>query len=85
MIPLEDKCLSLLDQARYLGPTVSLSRQLQPYTVQVYSRELRHMLEMNAVEVVAGQYTVLRDMALYSDDVGLSYPDDRVFTDTLMV
>lgn len=85
VIPFDDKCCSLLDQARYQGPSVNLSRQLQPYTVQVYSNELRRLLEMNAVEVVAGQYTVLCDMALYSDDVGLSYPDDRVFTDTLMV
>jgi CRISPR-associated endonuclease/helicase Cas3 len=85
VIPFDDECRSLLDRARFLGAGVSLSRQLQPYTVQVYGDEMRHLMEAGAVEIVAGQYVVLRDLTLYSSDVGLHYPSDSVYTGTLMV
>lgn len=74
VIPRDEKCVELLAQARLQGPTLRLSRGLQPYVVQVYLHELSALMRLGAVEVVAGQYTVLRDLSLYDEEVGLTPP-----------
>src|SRR5690606_35535063 len=75
VIPRDDECVGLVEQARRRGPSLSLSRRLQPYVVQVYPHELMELSRQRAVEVVGKQYMVLRDLSLYDDDVGLSLGD----------
>jgi len=40
--------------------------------VQVYQHELRELMQLGAVELVAEQYTVLRDLSLYDEELGLT-------------
>ncbi|MFS8629468.1 MAG: CRISPR-associated helicase Cas3' [Limnochordales bacterium] len=75
VIPRDEECAALLAEARRHGPSLHLSRRLQRFVVQVYPHELAELRRLGAVEWVAEQYTVLRDLSLYDDDVGLRLPD----------
>ncbi len=84
VIPRDDECVGLVEQARRRGPSLSLSRRLQPYVVQVYPHELMELSRQRAVEVVGEQYMVLRDLSLYDDEVGLSLGDSSETTQLLV-
>lgn len=72
IVPRDPECITLLKQAWRSGPTVRLSRRLQPYTVQVYQQEMMDLSRQRAIEIIAGHYTVLRDLSLYDEEVGLT-------------
>lgn len=71
IIPLEPECAELVKEARWGGPSAGLSRAFQPYTVQVYHHEYMALAKGGTLEMVAGQYIVLRDLSIYRDDIGL--------------
>lgn len=72
IIPRDPACAELLEEVKWRGPSVSVSRRLQPYVVQVYQHELMELARQRATEVIAQQYTVLRDLSLYDEEVGLT-------------
>lgn len=71
IIPKDPDCARMVEEARWTGASSRLSRRLQPYTVQVYYDEYMRLVQNGALEVVAGQYLVLKDLGIYKDDVGL--------------
>lgn len=72
VVPRDDECVQLLAQARRQGASLEVSRRLQRFIVQVYQHELRELMQLGAVELVAEQYTVLRDLSLYDEELGLT-------------
>lgn len=77
IIPRDEECRDLVARARRHGASLDLSRRFQPFVVQVYPHELTELQRRRAVEVVGGQYTVLTDLSLYDEEIGLSL-DGRV-------
>ncbi len=71
IIPREQECLDLLEEVKWRGASLKASRSLQRYAVQVYPHEFHGLLQSRSIENVAGQYLVLRDSALYSEERGL--------------
>lgn len=84
IIPRDEKCVEVLEQVRRLGPTVSLSRRLQPYIVQVYQQELVELTRQRSIEVMGEQYVVLRELSLYDEEVGLTLTLPAQATEVLM-
>lgn len=84
IIPREEECLKILDEARWRGATLQASRALQRYTVQVYQNEFHKLLQGKAIENVAGKYSILRDLSLYSEDRGLVVDDSVSVNDILI-
>src|SRR5690606_17005957 len=73
IVPRDGQCAALLEEAWKWGPSLDLSRRLQPFVVQVYLHELMELSRRRAIEVIGERYTVLRDLSLYDDDVGLTF------------
>jgi CRISPR-associated endonuclease/helicase Cas3 len=69
---------ALMNELRDDGPSASLARQLQQYTVQVWPRTLAGLLAAGVVETVADAFLVLTNDSIYRDDLGLC-PDDPTF------
>lgn len=78
IVPFEEVCADLVDEARWKGPSRFLTRQLQPYVVQIYQHEYNELCRLNAIEMIAEQYAVLTEKSLYDDDVGLIVPNSRI-------
>ncbi|GAU09438.1 CRISPR-associated helicase/endonuclease Cas3 [Desulfoplanes formicivorans] len=71
IIPGEPETESLLQQLQFMDNPRSVLRRLQQYVVTVRSRELAKLYSDGAVEMIRGTYPVLRNMAAYSEHVGL--------------
>lgn len=84
IIPRDDECLKVLADVRWRGPSQKASRALQRYTVQVYPYQLHQLSQIKAVERVAGNYIVLRDLSLYNEERGLVMDDSVSLTDILI-
>ena len=84
VIPRDPECIELVQEARWNGATARLSRSLQPYSVQVYFNEYMDLLDRDALEVIAGQYCVLKDLTLYSEETGLTR-SSSVSADDLLI
>ncbi|MFW6082118.1 MAG: CRISPR-associated helicase Cas3', partial [Desulfosalsimonas sp.] len=78
VIPLDEQAEELVRSLPYAAGTGGIMRRLQPYTVQVHSRWLNNLIDHGAVETVAGVVPVLRNMDIYSPDIGLC-PEDPGF------
>jgi CRISPR-associated endonuclease/helicase Cas3 len=84
IIPLDPECDELVKQARWGGPSTGLSRAFQPYTVQVYHHEYITLAKNGVLEMVAGQYLVLRDLSIYKEDIGLDFETSVGVDDVLI-
>ena len=84
IIPREQECIRLLEEVAPRGPTMDVSRRLQPYVVQVYKHEFAELVRSNSIEVVAEQYTVLTDLSRYDDEVGLIPGDSSLTSEPLI-
>ncbi|HHV62957.1 MAG TPA: CRISPR-associated helicase Cas3' [Firmicutes bacterium] len=84
IIPRDPECMELIQEARWSGASSRLSRGLQPYSVQVYFNEYVDLLARNALEVIGGQYCVLKDLTFYSEETGLTY-GSPVSTNDLLI
>lgn len=84
VIPREEECIKTLEEAMVKGPTLDLSRRLQPFIVQIYRHEFAELARANAIEAVAEQYTVLTDHSRYDDEVGLIPGDSSLTTEPLI-
>lgn len=71
IIPWDDNCRKILDEVRCGNYSRSLSRRLQPYTVQVYEDEYEKYVNSGLIEDIDGVFKVLKTMNFYSEDVGL--------------
>jgi len=77
-------CQKTLEEAEWKGATWRISRQLQPYIVQVYQHEFMELSRRNAIEVIAGQYTVLTDLAMYDEETGLNFGESSITYEPLI-
>lgn len=75
IIPWNDEAGSLIRQLPFVESPGGLLRKLQRYTVQVYPWEWNKLLAAGSVDMVAGQYPVLKQLDLYRNDVGLCADD----------
>lgn len=78
VVPLDKQAEEMVRSLAYAAGTSSIMRRLQPYTVQVHSRWLNNLIDYGAVETVAGLVPVLRNMDIYSPELGLC-PEDPGF------
>jgi len=78
VIPLDQEAKEMVHSLKLGANPRKILRRLQPYTVQIHSRWLNNLIDHGAVETVAGVVPVLRNMDIYSPDLGLC-PEDPGF------
>lgn len=71
IIPFGDDAESKIDKLRRSDSPWRIARELQGYAVTIYSPEFREMVKMNAVEMIADRFFVLKSCKDYSDETGL--------------
>ncbi len=79
IIPIEAEAGKLVQQLRYSEFPRSVLRKLQSYTVSVRSHELSVLNTAGALEMVEGQFPVLRNLRAYKEDTGLSVEEGEVW------
>ncbi len=79
IVALEDKCIELVEQLRFVEHAGGILRKLQRYTVQVYPYQLDEM--EGWLETPIPEIRVLRSAEIYSDHTGLrcSSPEGEAF------
>lgn len=89
IIPWDEQCRNLLQQAAWSKRPGSFARKLQQYTVQVFEGEFKEMLRFGIIEYVAGNYYVLREDTVklhYSTEMGLMPCTESMFlNDNLII
>jgi len=76
IIPFNQEAERLIERLRFAAAAGGILRQLQHYTVQIYTHQLSALDETGAIEYVDEQYPVLTDKALYSSKQGLKVPKE---------
>lgn len=71
VIPANEGVESLIQSLRFTDFPRSVLRKLQPYTVSVRNAEFALLNSCGALEAVEGEIPILRNMASYSEAVGL--------------
>lgn len=71
IIPFDAKCEKWLEQIKQKTNLREVGRRLQPYTVQLQKRTYSALLEQGAVEMIDNVFVVLKNIDLYSEDIGL--------------
>lgn len=78
IIPIAPGVEELVRQLNFVEFPRPLLRKLQAYTVAVRSREFAALDAAGAMEMVAGQYPVLRNLSAYKDRIGLCVDNGEV-------
>lgn len=86
IIAFDEQAITLIAQAKYHPFPNTLSRRLQPYTVNVYKHEFERLQSKGAIETVNDVFQVLiTDNKFYHPRTGVVLPDtaggDAVFMD----
>ncbi len=79
IIPIEQEAEKLVQQLRYAEFARSVIRKLQSYTVSVRSHELSALHTAGALEMVGGQFPVLRNLKAYKEGTGLCIAEGEVW------
>lgn len=89
VIPWDGNCRKILAEARYSQLPGAYIRRLQRYGVGVYEKEFRELVGLGALEVVAGQFYVLKEEMFefhYSEETGLMpFTESMFLNDTLLI
>lgn len=89
VIPWDENCKKMLDDAAYSLFPGSYARKLQRYGVEVYQNEFNELIENRALEVIGGKFYVLQeDMfdVYYSRETGLNpFTESMFLNDTLII
>ncbi len=80
VVPLDTHAEAIVNALAYGAHPGAQLRRLQPYTVQVHARWLHHLAAGGAVEYVGDRVPVLRNMDIYSSELGLC-PENPAFRD----
>lgn len=88
IIPFNDEAKSLIRKLEFTLHPSKVLRSLQIYSVNIYDRELLHLLDIGALQTICDQYFVLDDSRMdrfYHKDTGLILPSrsggDAIFSD----
>lgn len=84
IIPRDSECIRLLEEARWKGSSIRLSRVFQRYMIQIYESEFTELLKLNALETIAEQYIVLKDINMYCEETGLTLSNSVSVDDILI-
>jgi CRISPR-associated endonuclease/helicase Cas3 len=79
IIPANDEVEALVRQLDFVEFPRPLLRKLQAYTVAVRSREFAALNQAGALEMVQGQFPVLRNLSAYRKAIGLSVNTGEVW------
>lgn len=71
IVPVEPKAQELVQELRYTDFPRTTLRKLQQYSIALRSREFAVLDSAGALEIVKGEFPVLRNLGAYSDDVGI--------------
>ncbi|NDV19072.1 CRISPR-associated helicase Cas3' [Pseudodesulfovibrio sp. JC047] len=74
IIPYDERAEELVRSLHYVESPGAIQRELQQYTVQIYTHQLEALDAIGAVEFVADTYAVLSRQELYDDQLGLTFP-----------
>jgi CRISPR-associated endonuclease/helicase Cas3 len=80
IIPADAEVNALVRQLDFVESPRPLLRRLQAYTVAVRSREFAALESAGALEMVQGQFPVLRNLSAYKDDIGLCIDEGEVWS-----
>jgi len=75
VIQYDQTAISLLDKARISDFPLSFSRELQPYTVNIYQNEFNALQAKGLIDLYGDAYAVLNDMGYYNAETGLQIPE----------
>lgn len=84
IVPIEPEAQALVRELRYTEFPRTTLRKLQLYSVALRSREFAALEAAGAIEMVRGVFPVLRNHAIYRDNVGLCV-DSREMWDVEML
>ncbi|MCK4623004.1 MAG: CRISPR-associated helicase Cas3' [Desulfuromonadales bacterium] len=79
IVPIETEAEKLVQQLRYTEFPRSVLRRLQQYSVAVRARDFAVLNAAGALEMLHGDFPVLRNSSAYSDDVGLCVEEGGVW------
>jgi CRISPR-associated helicase Cas3/CRISPR-associated endonuclease Cas3-HD len=85
IIPFDENARSKVLELRSTDFPWKYIRELQGYTVSIYSNEFRELERMNMVETIADRFYVLRSCEGYSDETGLKLRQDAGYDGSLMI
>lgn len=85
IIPLEADVEKLVQQLRYTEFPRSILRKLQAYSVAVRTNEFAALNAAGALEMVDGQFPVLRNLKAYGGDVGLCVDEGEVWNPEALI
>lgn len=85
IIPRQSEAEELVRQLRFTEFPRLVLRKLQRYSVSVRSRDLAKLRSDGAVEMIEDSYPVLRNLAAYSEDVGLCVDAAEVWNEEVLV
>jgi CRISPR-associated endonuclease/helicase Cas3/CRISPR-associated endonuclease Cas3-HD len=85
IIPFDENARSRIMDLRSTDFPWKYIRELQGYTVSIYSNEFRELERMNMVETIADRFYVLRSCEDYSNETGLKVRQDAGYDGSLMI
>jgi len=85
IIPWDDECEKLMEEAAWNPYPFSLARRFQPYIVQVYPNEFIELVRARALKTVAGTFHFLVDSSLYCEETGLQPLSDAQTTGEVLI
>ena len=71
VVPLDKKVEDIIEKTAHQPLSAIMARQLQAYTVQIYSYELQALEKAGVIRRVGDYLNVLSDMSFYDQQVGL--------------
>ena len=85
IIPFDENARSRIMELRSTDFPWKYLRELQGYTVSIYSNEFRELERTNMVETIADRFYVLRSCEDYSDETGLKLRQGAGYDGSLMI
>lgn len=77
IIPYNQEASKLIQELRVTPYPFSTLRKLQPYTVNIYQKELEALQTRGVIEAIADTYSTLMDKDYYNSQTGLVIPADH--------
>ena len=79
IVPIEPEAEALVRELRYADFPRATLRRLQQYTVALRTREFAALDKAGALEIVRGDFPVLRNLNSYRDQIGMCYEGGEVW------
>ncbi len=77
IIPYNQEATNLIQELRVTPYPFSTLRKLQPFTVNIYEKELEALQTKGVIEAISDTYSTLMDMDYYDQMTGLVIPADH--------